>query len=246
MSFTPGERSDHDNNILENKNFQEIKEVTENYESTFDNNNNTKNSKDDKKIPIQNNFIENEKEEKFEKKEKEQVLNLRNGKSNRELNNNNDENISEDKEEHKEKEIENKIRNKNIDNLEIKEKGNDNNVENKEENKNMKNREYIIMDNTFNEVERFNAKKILRGDLAEIYEELINSNIDFKDDIFFVNLNHFEKRVGDCDGKIISHSFKEFKSNELFKEYKSSQELLQKYTNRAKRIKGQNEFQKNY
>ena len=102
------------------------------------------------------------------------------------------------------------------------------------------------MDNTFNEVEKFNANKILKGDLAEIYEELIKANLDFKDDIFFVNLNHFEKRVGDCDEKIIPHSFKEFKKTELFKEYKSSRELLQKYTNRAKRIKGENGFKKDY
>ena len=97
------------------------------------------------------------------------------------------------------------------------------------------------MDNIFNEIEQNNAKKILKGDLAEIYNNLIKNNLDFKDDIFFVNLNHFEKNVGDCDESIMPHNFKEYKKAELFKEYKSSRELLQKYTDKANRIKNENE-----
>ena len=277
LSLIPRDKNDQDNNALDdNKNFLEIKEVAENYESTIDNNN-TKNSKDDKKISLHDENeneekIENEKqEEKVEKEEEEKEedlnlennkhneedinlenneknedINIKNGQNNEELDlNNNNENISQNIEEHKEKENEDKINNQNL-NIEGKAEENDNNADNKEVKRNTLNREYIIMDNTFNEVEKFNAKKILKGDLAEIYEELIKTNLDFKDDIFFVNLNHFEKRVGDCDEKIIPHSFKEYKKNELFKEYKSSRELLQKYTNRAKRIRGENEFQKNY
>ena len=37
------------------------------------------------------------------------------------------------------------------------------------------------MDNTFNEVEKFNAKKLLKGDLAEIYDELIKLKKSFKE-----------------------------------------------------------------
>ena len=37
------------------------------------------------------------------------------------------------------------------------------------------------------------------------------------------------------------HNFKEYKKAELFKEYKSSRELLQKYTDKANRIKNENE-----
>ena len=98
------------------------------------------------------------------------------------------------------------------------------------------------MDNIFNEVEQFNVNTILKGDLAEIYNDLIKKNLDFKDDIFFVNLNHFEKRIGDCDDRLISHNYKEFKKEGLFKKYLSSQQLLGKYIDRAKRIKDENKL----
>ena len=113
--------------------------------------------------------------------------------------------------------------------------------EEKKENKIIKNNEYVIMDNIFNEIEQYNTKKILKGDLAEIYNNLIKTNLDFKDDIFFVNLNHFEKKVGDCDESILPHNFKEYKKEEFFKEYKSSSDLLKKYTDKANRIKNENE-----
>ena len=102
----------------------------------------------------------------------------------------------------------------------------------------MKDNEYTIMDNAFNEVEKFNAKTLLKGDLAEIYDELMRNNVDFKDDIFFVNLNHFEKRVGDCDDRLIMHSYKSFEKDELFKKkYLSHEELMKKYSDRAERFK---------
>ena len=141
--------------------------------------------------------------------------------------------------------MDDKIKNKNESDLNY-----ENNKEEKRENerntnkdkRKVENNEYIIMDNTFNEVEKYNAKNILKGDLAEIYEDLIKENLDFKDDIFFVNLNQFEKKIGDCDDKLISHSYQNFKKNELFKQYKSSRELLQKYTDRAERIKNENQY----
>ena len=52
------------------------------------------------------------------------------------------------------------------------------------------NDEFSKMNNTINELEEFNAKKILKGDLYEMYEELIRDNLGFKDDVFFVNLNY--------------------------------------------------------
>ena len=110
-------------------------------------------------------------------------------------------------------------------------------------NQKMNDNEHIIMDNIFNEVEQFNAKTILKGDLAEIYDDLIKQNVDFKDEIFFINLNHFEKKVGDCDDRLIMHSFKNFPKEGLFqKKYLSSQELIKKYYDKAERIKKENEF----
>lgn len=95
------------------------------------------------------------------------------------------------------------------------------------------NDEFTKLDNTINELEQFNAKKILKGDLYEIYEDLIKENINFKDDIFFVNLNNFEKKVGNCDDRLILHSYKEYPKSEYFKEYLPSEDLLNKYIEKA-------------
>ena len=98
------------------------------------------------------------------------------------------------------------------------------------------NDEFSKMNNTINELEEFNAKKILKGDLYEMYEELIRDNLGFKDDVFFVNLNYCEKKVGDCDNRLISHSYKEYPKEKFFKEYPPHEELLNKYIKKAKRI----------
>ena len=98
------------------------------------------------------------------------------------------------------------------------------------------NDEFTKLDNTINELEQFNAKKILKGDLYELYEDLIKENINFKDDIFFVNLNNFEKKVGNCDDKLILHSYKEYPKSEYFKECLPSEDLLNKYIEKARVI----------
>ena len=120
---------------------------------------------------------------------------------------------------------------------------NDLKEEKNEINKNKKKPEYEIMDNLFNEVEKFNAKNILKGDLADIYNEIIKNNSDFKENIFFVNLNHYENMIGNCDNKVIQHSYKDMKKEELLKnKYLPSNELYNKYVNKAKIIRGKNEL----
>ena len=112
-----------------------------------------------------------------------------------------------------------------------------------EDENNYKKNENELMDNIFNEVEKFNAKNILKGDLADIYKEIVKDNMDFKENIFFVNLNHYENMIGNCDNKTISHTYKDLKKEELLKNnYLSAKELYNKYRNKAKIIKEKNEF----
>ena len=104
-------------------------------------------------------------------------------------------------------------------------------------------KDYEIMDNLFNDVEKFNAKNILKGDLADIYDEVIKDNMDFKENIFFVNLNHYENMIGNCDNNTISHTYKDLKKEELLKnKYLPAKDLYNKYSSKAKLIKEKNEF----
>ena len=130
------------------------------------------------------------------------------------------------------------------DEKQLNKKTEENHVNSIENNISKKNKnEYEDMDNIFNEVERFNAKNILKGDLAEIYNEVIKDNSDFKENIFFVNLNYYENMIGNCDDTKISHSFKEYKKEELFKNnYLPAKELYNKYNNKAKIIKEKKDF----
>ena len=112
-----------------------------------------------------------------------------------------------------------------------------------EDENNYKKNENELMDNIFNEVEKFNAKNILKGDLADIYKEIVKDNMDFKENIFFVNLNHYENMIGNCDNKTISHTYKDLKKEELLKnKYLPAKELYNKYRNKAKIIKEKMNF----
>ena len=153
------------------------------------------------------------------------------------LNNNNTNNLNnKDKNEQKNISNEEKLLNENIDEKKYI-NNNDKNITKKNKN------EFENMDDIFNEVEKFNAKNILKGDLAEIYNEVIKENTDFKDNIFFVNLNHYENMIGNCDDKKISHTFKEYKKEELLKnQYLPAKELYNKYDRKAKIIQKQKDF----
>ena len=94
-----------------------------------------------------------------------------------------------------------------------------------------------ILRETFNDVEKYNAKKILKGYLSEVFQDVIKENADFKDNIFFVNVGHTEKKVGDLDNNIKLHTIKEFPRQELLSGYNPYDQLLKKYIDRAKRYK---------
>ena len=93
--------------------------------------------------------------------------------------------------------------------------------------------------NALIEIERFNAKKTLKGDMAEMFNKILKSNFDFKENIFFKNLIDTDLKVGDLDSvkkRPVSHTFKEIETIEILRNHQNADDLMKKYTNRAKLI----------
>ena len=87
-----------------------------------------------------------------------------------------------------------------------------------------------------NEIEKASAEKLLKKDLVELFEKVLESNLGFKDDIFFKNLNDTAKKVGNMDKKEISHTYKEIETKDIIRSIDNADSLLKKYTTKARRI----------
>lgn len=91
--------------------------------------------------------------------------------------------------------------------------------------------------NILNSVEKYNAKLFLKGNLMEVYEEIMKENEEFKKDVFFKNLNYTEKKIGDMDRNKISHNFKDFKFADIYERPPiSGIDLINKYYQKAENI----------
>ena len=90
-----------------------------------------------------------------------------------------------------------------------------------------------------NEIERICTGKVLKKDLMELYEKVLENNLEFRDKIFFKNLLDTEKKIGKMDSidrEQISHTFKEIETKNKLKNIENSDSLIRKYITRAKRI----------
>ena len=81
-----------------------------------------------------------------------------------------------------------------------------------------------------NEIEKESVGHILNKDLVEMFQEVIENNVEFKNDIFFKNLIDTEKKVAIMDNAKIS----QFEST--YKNYENMNDLMKKYTKRARII----------
>ena len=109
------------------------------------------------------------------------------------------------------------------------------NYEIKKEKKEEKNKFKEDMD----EIEKVCASRLLKPDLKDIYEKVLESNSDFKDNIFFKNLIDTEKKVGKMDNinkEQISHNYKEFPTKKILRNIDNADNLYYKYSHKAKRI----------
>lgn len=96
--------------------------------------------------------------------------------------------------------------------------------------------ENILID-AMNDVEQYNVGQFLKGDLAEIYNDVVKNNKEFKDEIFYTNVNGTEKKIGELDKTKKLHTYKEFPRSELLTGCLNYDGLLKKYIDRAKRYK---------
>ena len=97
--------------------------------------------------------------------------------------------------------------------------------------------------NALNEIERVCAERTLKNDLIELFNRVLENNMEFKDDIFFRNLTDTERRVGNMDKvdkKNISHTYKEIETSEILSNLENANDLLNKYTQRAKTVVEEN------
>ena len=103
---------------------------------------------------------------------------------------------------------------------------------NENEQKEKRNRLKIAL----NEIEKASAEKILKKDLVELFEKVLESNLEFKDKIFFKNLCDTAKKVGNMDSDEISHTYKEIETRDIIRSIDNSDSLMKKYTTKARRI----------
>ena len=88
-------------------------------------------------------------------------------------------------------------------------------------------------------VEKENVNHYLKGDLAEMYKDINNDNIHFKNDIFLANIDYFEKKTGNLDKKpIIPYNCNEDISYKMDK-YPTTNEIIDKFAERTKNYNGE-------
>ena len=83
-------------------------------------------------------------------------------------------------------------------------------------------------------VERDNVNHYLRGELAEMYNDINRDNYTFKNDVFLANVDHFEKKTGTLDKRnIIPYNCSEDISFKL-DSYPKTNEIIDKFTEKIK------------
>ena len=86
-------------------------------------------------------------------------------------------------------------------------------------------------------VEKDNVNHYLRGDLAEMYNDINRVNHKFKNDIFLANVDNFEKKTGILDKKpIIPYNCSEDISFKL-DSFPKTDEIIDKFAERIKYFK---------
>ena len=88
------------------------------------------------------------------------------------------------------------------------------------------------------DVEKYNVNNYLSKELADIYNEINKDNVFFKNNVFLVNIDNFERKTGFLD-KMKNNKFynNEEDINDKLKEIHKTNEIINKFTEKSKSIK---------
>ena len=87
-------------------------------------------------------------------------------------------------------------------------------------------------------VEKDNVNHYLKGDLAEMYNDINKNNSFFKNEVFLANVDNFEKKTGILDKKpVIPYNCSEDISFKL-NTYPKTNEIIEKFAQKSKTFQG--------
>ena len=84
-------------------------------------------------------------------------------------------------------------------------------------------------------IENYNANTYLKDDLLEIYDNMHEQCNDFKNDIFYTNINSFEYNMGEFDKHKIPFLKKKTNAEDLCRGRVTSEDIYRKYSQNAKK-----------
>ena len=84
-------------------------------------------------------------------------------------------------------------------------------------------------------IENYNVNTYLKDDLLEIYDNINEQCNDFKNDIFYTNINSFEVNVGEFDKYKIPFLKKKTNAEDLCRGRVTSEDIYRKYSQNAKK-----------
>lgn len=85
-------------------------------------------------------------------------------------------------------------------------------------------------------IEINNINHLLKGDLFDIYGDIMKNYSGFKDKVFYKTLKNFENKVGLFDKKKVPHFISNDNYEERFNKYQKTDEILNEYAEKAKDI----------
>ena len=96
--------------------------------------------------------------------------------------------------------------------------------------KNLNKNDFELDKLEFNKLENFNADNILESELNDIYKSIQKKNENFKNNIFFKNLEHLFDNLGKFDNKKnLSHSYSMKNIKPILYNIITPKDLLNKY-----------------